>query len=143
MHSTSEERNVPAIVDGRVTESRLRFEVGDVCRVEVRVQDVAVAGEGSDLFEALTAARRGLEARDIQLGCNGARVDVFPSGMLRQAAAGRRAYVLPIPRVTVKPPLVDIFDLAPEGSNLATVDEQREFFDRWLHSGPAIEETSQ
>jgi hypothetical protein len=57
--------------------------------------------------------------------------------MLRQAAAGRRAYVLAVPRVAGKPALVDIFDLAPEGSNLATVDEQRECFDRWLHSGPA------
>ena len=129
---------VPAIRGDERLASRIRFAVDDVCVVEIRVgDDINARGEGPDLFEALVSARRELEARDVLIGCNGARRDVFPSAMLRQAAQGRRAYVLSMPRTTARPPTVDIFAAAPDLSAVATVDEQRAWFDRWLQSGPA------
>ena len=48
--------------------------------------------EGPDLFEALQAVRRRLEDAGMLLCCQGARADVFPSGMSRQMGGGRRAY---------------------------------------------------
>jgi hypothetical protein len=131
-----EEAEVPAVRGGELAASHVRFASGDMCVVEVKVGDVDSRGEGPDLFEALVRARRGLEAHDVLLGCNGARRDVFPSAMQRQAAGGRRAYVLTMPRTTARPPVVDIFAPAPELSALATVDEQRAWFDRWRESGP-------
>ena len=135
---TWEEVNVPAVRGGRLVTSRVRFAVGDACVVEVSVgDDIDARGEGPDLFEALASARRQLEVRDVLVGCNGARRDVFPSAMLRQATGGRRAYVLAVPRTAARPPAVDIFAPAPDMSALATVDEQRVWFDRWRQTGPS------
>ena len=69
------------------------------------------------------------------LACNGARRDVYPSAMLLQAAQGRRAYVLSAPRSERRPD-VDIFETAQDLSLVSTVDEQREYFDRWLPKPP-------
>lgn len=90
---------------------------------------------GLDLFEALTGLRLTLEPLGVVLHCNGARVDVYPSQMQRQATAGRMAYVM-VPQSTVRPKAVDIFAPAKEGSLLGSVSDQRAWFDRWM-SEPA------
>lgn len=130
------ETTVPAVRGSELVTTHVRFTAGDVCVVEVKVGDIDSRGEAPDLFEALVRARRGLETQDVLLDCNGARRDVFPSAMQRQATEGRRAYVLTIPRTTKRPPVVDIFAAAPDLSALATVDEQRAWFDRWRASEP-------
>ena len=118
----------------RVT-ALLRFAVGNPCAVEVSVAGQrAATGKGSDLFEALVAARRELERHDVLLACNGCRRDVYPSPMLRQAAFGRRAYVLTVPRTQTKPPTVDIFEHAPDVSTAVKVADQRAAFEEWLGS---------
>lgn len=132
-----EEVTVPAVRGGQPVTARVRYAAGDVCVVEVGAgEGVSVRGEARDLFAALAAARRELEAHGVQLACNGARREVYPSGMQRQATQGRRAYVLTSPPNAARlPPTVDIFAVAPESSVLATVDEQREWFNRWRGSG--------
>ena len=130
-----EETTVPAVRGGKMTTCQVRFTAGSKCLVEVQAGDVTSTGVGPDLFEALAQARCDLESHDVQLGCNGARRNVFPSAMQRQATQGRRAYVLTIPRTAAKPPVVDIFAAAPDLSALATVEEQRAWFDRWRQSG--------
>jgi hypothetical protein len=97
-------------------------------------EDVRARGEARDLFAALAVARRELEAQGVQLACNGARLDVWPSGMLRQASYGRRVYVLTMPPTAAEPSMVDIFEPTPKSSALATVDEQREWFRRYWDS---------
>ena len=135
---TWEEVSVPAVRGGGLVTSRVRFAAGDACVVEVSVgDDIDARGEGTDLFEALVSARRQLEAHGVLVGCNGARRDVFPSAMLRQATGGRRAYVLAMPRTAARPQTVDIFAPAPDTSALATVDEQRAWFDMWRQTGPS------
>lgn len=131
-----EDTTVPAVRGGEMLTSLVRFTTDGVCAVEITVDDVDSRGEGPDLFEALAQARRGLEAEDVLVGCNGARQDVFPSAMQRQAGWARRAYVLTMPRTTARPPAVDIFAAAPELSALATVNAQRAWFDRWRQSRP-------
>jgi hypothetical protein len=134
---TWEEVVVPALRDGSLVQTSVRFSAGDVCVVDVRMDHgPATTGEGPDLFEALVAARRVLEADGVLLACNGCRRDVFPSPMLRQSASGRRAYVLTMPRSEVKPPTVDIFETALDLSLVVTVDEQQAWFDRWRPTDP-------
>ena len=127
---------MPAVRGGQPVTARVRFATGDeACVVQVSCgEDVSARGQARDLFEALAVARRELEVQGVQLACNGARLDVWPSGMLRQAGYGRRAYVLTVPPTAVRPSAVDIFEPAPKSSVLATVDEQREWFRRYWDS---------
>lgn len=90
--------------------------------------------EGVDLFACLQDLRRHLRTKSEILLCNGARRDVFPSGMSRQMSGGRIAYKL---QMVGRPPgrddLIDIFG-ACEPEAVATVDEQREFHEQWASS---------
>jgi len=90
---------------------------------------------GFDLFEAFAGVRASLELLGVVLECNGSRIDVYPSPMLRQATRGRSAYVLSLPRSENKPEVVDIFAAASSGSRFGTVTEQRAWFEAWLPDG--------
>lgn len=128
---------LPAVVEGKSARCSVAFTCDDNCVVEVRLAGQLVArGEGFDLFGALNSARRVLERLQIVVCCNGSRRDVYPSQMLRQTTKGRRAYVLEMPWSPKKPPSVDIFDPVSDLSTLATVDEQRAWFDQWLPPKP-------
>lgn len=108
----------------------------DLCVVTVRSERwPEIVGRGSDLFEALVEARGPLDALGVLLECNGSRVDVHPSAMLRQAGRGRRAYVLALPRTPVKPEVVDIFEIPVGEFRLGSVVEQGQWFEKWLRSG--------
>jgi hypothetical protein len=125
---------VPAVGTGGTEMVRVRFAPDEPCVVEVIGADLSLRGEGLDLFEALASVRCDLAARGMVIACNGSRKDVFPSQMLRQASCGRFAYVLTIPRSASRPETVDIFAVPPESAELVSVEEQREWFERWQRS---------
>jgi len=103
-------------------------------RLELIAPEIGTrAAEASDVFECLCRIRGRLDHEGVRLCCNGARRDVWPSGMGRDMGGGFRAYVLEIGRRASLADLVDIFDPAPIQS-IATVDEQRRFSEKWLAS---------
>ncbi|MFI9212343.1 hypothetical protein ACIGW7_30005 [Streptomyces sp. NPDC053253] len=77
---------------------------------------------GSNLFKCLLDARTDLEAEGLLLCCQGARPDVFPSGMQQQMDNGRFAAVLS--RSAEEEEIVDIF-AAAEPSQVDSVEGQR------------------
>ncbi|PWU59138.1 hypothetical protein DLE60_17985 [Micromonospora globispora] len=81
--------------------------------------------EGEDLLVCLVDVRQQLEADGLNLCCQGARPDVWPSGQLRQFTNGRFGYVLPSPSVGKTPEEVDLFAPADVGE-IGTVEEQRD-----------------
>lgn len=83
--------------------------------------------KGSDLFECLSQIRTVAEQIGYRLACNGSRIDVWPSGMARDMAGARMAYLLSPGRKE----LVDIFDGAPF-DKLATIEEQKERYQKLL-----------
>jgi hypothetical protein len=87
--------------------------------------------EASDIFEALVAVRRSFEERGCRLLCAGARPDVWPSGMGRSMARGRKAYVTRLGSPAKLEALVDIFDPATT-ELVGTVEEQRAFHEKWF-----------
>ncbi len=95
--------------------------------------------EGTDLFEALLQLRANLEQRGIRVLCNGARVDIYPSGMSRSMSAGRKAYLVRMGMRAELNDLVDIFDYA-DASLMGTVAQQADFRKKWLASLAYIEE---
>ncbi|MFX4294924.1 hypothetical protein [Streptomyces bohaiensis] len=77
---------------------------------------------GSNLFKCLLSARIDLEKEGLLLCCQGARADVFPSGMQQQVDNGRFAAVLS--RSAKEREIVDIF-AAAKPSQVTSVEGQR------------------
>jgi hypothetical protein len=84
-----------------------------------------------DLFAALVALRQELEASGFCLLCQGARKDVYPSGMSRSMSGGRKAYILRIGSPSKASDLVNIFDDA-EHDQIGTVHEQNAYHKLWI-----------
>jgi hypothetical protein len=85
---------------------------------------------GPDQFECLLKIRAELEPLGFRFLVNGARRNVWPSGMARDMGGGKQAYVLVLGQPG-RPELVDIFQPADE-SQIVLVKEQRDFFQTWL-----------
>ena len=91
--------------------------------VTVLVDGVEHVAIEDDAFDALSAVRLELERDGWLLGVEGARGDVWPSGMARDQGGGLRAYRLRRGRTPRSEDLVDVF--APATEHLAIVAEQR------------------
>ena len=87
-----------------------------------------------DLFDALSILRVQLEAAGLRICVEGARADVFPSGMSRQSSGGRRAYRLVAGRTPELEDLVDIFE-STECGEVVSVDDQLASVQRIRASG--------
>lgn len=98
----------------------LRLDLGD---------SGVIQAEADDLFGALEAVRLRLEPSQILICCQGAQLNVFPSGMSRQMSGGRRAYALTPARRPESSDLVDIFDPA-DCTDVVTVEQQIETIGR-------------
>jgi len=106
----------------------------DECHLELNLDDGRMlSASGSDYFACLVSIRRELEAEGIVVCCQGARKDVWPSGMARDMAAGLQAYVLTIGRTPLRHELVAIFDPA-DRKLIGTVAEQERYFKLWWSS---------
>jgi len=86
-----------------------------------------------DLFDAFTLLRKALEEDRIQLLCAGARPEVFPSGMSRDMAGGRKAYVTKLGSPALRTDLVDIFDYS-DAQCVGRVSDQQAFHQKWVTS---------
>lgn len=61
---------------------------------------------------------------------NGARIDVYPSRLIRQMAHGRMAYILKPNTPVSAESLINIFERA-DLNTIGTVKEQIEFYKIW------------
>jgi len=106
--------------------------VADNCHVELRLSDEAViTADEADYFEALVTVRRELDRRGLRLCCQGARKDVWASGMSRDMSGGLLGYVLR-DGTTVAHPGDHVHIFAPAMPELVgTVEEQRRHAERW------------
>lgn len=93
--------------------------------------DDVFSAYGNDYFDSFCKIRRKLEGRGWRPLCEGARRDVYPSGMCRDMGSGLVAYVMTLGSSEVGKARVLEPDLEIEP---ATVEEQRAFFDEWLQS---------
>lgn len=86
-----------------------------------------------DIFECVVQLRLFLESKGYLLLCNASRIDCYPSGMSRSMSKGRVLNILRIGEHSGKMDTARIFDYAAP-KQVATVEGQREFFERWLIS---------
>lgn len=93
---------------------------------------------GADLLESLIEIRRRLEARGLRLCCQAARINVWPSGQLRQFTNGRQGYVLTdSSRTSPEDPFEVVDLLAPAPVDQVTSLEEQYQFVRAFHGLPA------
>jgi hypothetical protein len=82
-------------------------------------------------FLALVAIRKELEEREAKILCKGSQLNVYPSGA---ALSSLKAYELELGKSVGRENLVVIFDPVPDVSLIASIDEQKRFYNRWLES---------
>lgn len=97
----------------------------DLYRVEIVLGERVVVGTGGDCFDALIEARRHLESQGVLVCVEGARKDVWPSGMARSMGGGRKAYRMTLGKQALKSDLVDIFAEAQTPSSIADQEAYR------------------
>lgn len=97
--------------------------------INFEINDIKLSYESESPFFALAQLRKALEKVDTFLLCNGARRDVYPSGMAMRSIM---AYELKMGRPAKK--LINIFDPAKDINKIGTVDDQKKYRDIWLES---------
>ncbi len=124
------------IVDscGNVFECEANIEKGEPCRIQLYGEHVELTHfEGEDLFVCLTNIRLELEKKGFLVACNGAREDVYPSGMSRQMSLGSVAYITSLGNPTQRKNLVNIFEPTLV-DKVTSVGAQKEYHEKWLKS---------
>jgi hypothetical protein len=134
------DRDVVVVRDDRPEQAGLRgwLDGHDGPVPTYRIELVARAGNytcpytatGPDMFEALVRLRRQLDPDGLMLAVQGARRDTYPSGMARDMGGGMQVYVIHPGLGARQEDLVQTLDDAAPGQ-IATVDEQRAFFEAW------------
>ena len=89
--------------------------------------------ERSNLFDCLIDIRNVFSELNWLILCNGAREDVYPSGMRRQMNKGLFAYQLTFGKAVAQSDLVDIFQECSE-ERVVTPEKQKAYFDEWFNS---------
>ncbi|MFC4425225.1 hypothetical protein [Deinococcus navajonensis] len=103
----------------------------DLIRVQVATQSRVYSGQESGFFEALCKVRRELEHDGLLICVQGAMLGVYPSPMALSMGA-RVAFKLSLGQPARNSDLVDMFE--PVDGQGSTIDEQAQWYDRWLHS---------
>lgn len=89
--------------------------------------------QSENYFTALQLLRVKLEEQNIQILCNGAAFNVYPSGMQLSMGVGRLAYKLHLVVPSKNADVIDIFDLDEE-LEFVSVLEQANYYQRWIDS---------
>ncbi|WP_433958660.1 hypothetical protein [Cytobacillus horneckiae] len=89
--------------------------------------------KGGNYFEVLRDIRLYFEKLNIQVLCNGAALNVFPSPMQLSMGNGNLAYILKMGEPAKIHHVANIFEHNP-AFEFVTVEKQLEYYHKWLKS---------
>lgn len=101
--------------------------------IEIYFNDQKVSKMDDNFFQALQNLREDLENKNIQIMCNGAAKNVYPSPMQMSMGSGRTAYLLKLSQQAKNADIVDIFGCM-DTLIFVTVKEQESFYRDWIKS---------
>ena len=101
--------------------------------IALSVADQIYTEKAENFFEALQKIRIKLENDQIQIMCNGAAENVYPSPMQRSMGYGDMAYRLTLGKPAKLEDAIEIFD-CDNGLTCTTVRKQYAFYVKWLES---------
>jgi hypothetical protein len=105
----------------------------DLVRLSLRYAGGEITKSADGWFSAMSDVRRELENNGLLLKLYGASRNVYPSPMSRSMGGGHKAYKLQMGQPAKQSDLVSIFGVGPD-IDLASVDEQEQFYRDWLKS---------
>lgn len=105
----------------------------DMVLLELSILGCTLSSEHENFFQALQSLRQNLEDKQIQIMCNGAALNVYPSQMQLSMGPGRLAYKLKFGKPAKTEDIVDIFEFEDDLKFVA-VQEQFSYYKRWLKS---------
>ena len=105
----------------------------DMVLIETIIDGEKIYFKSENFFTALQALRKELEKKNIQIVCNGAAKNVYPSPMQMSMGSGRKAYKLSMGQQAKNSEMVDIFD-CEEGLDFVNIEEQLKYYTEWLKS---------
>jgi pantothenate synthetase len=101
--------------------------------IEIYFHNQKVCKMAENFFRALQALRHDLEKINVQIICNGAAKNVYPSPMQLSMGSCRTAYMLQLGHRARSSDIVDIFECM-NSLECVNVKRQEEFYSRWLKS---------
>ena len=105
----------------------------DMLLLELTIENKQYSFKGYDFFSVLLELRNELEKNNIQIMCNGAAKNVYPSPMQMRMGTGRSAYRLFVGKQAQNIDIVDIFE-CDENLEFVNVKEQYNYYKQWLNS---------
>ena len=100
--------------------------------LQIDIEGIKYSGESDNHFEALIELRKGLEMDEIQIMCNGAGRNIYPSPMQFDFGNTRKAYKKYLGQQAKISDLIDIFGY-DGGIEFVSIDEQLEFERVWVN----------
>jgi hypothetical protein len=116
----------------RFYDSNLQFRTaaGEI-EINLECENIRIRVTDTYPFLALTKIRLELAKHHLVLICNGAKLNVYPSGAALQSI---KAYELEMGKPVTKENLVVIFESTDDVDKIVSVDQQKEFYRKWLES---------
>lgn len=121
------------VVPGEVSLQDDVLEEEDLVSIEIRLLQNKYFAQAESYFEALQFVRKDLEQEGVQILCNGAARNVYPSPMILSMGEGRRAYRVTLGKQALMDDLIDIFDY-DNSLSCCSVEEQNQFYRKWIQS---------
>ncbi|WP_229389535.1 hypothetical protein [Lysinibacillus sphaericus] len=92
-----------------------------------------ISYQHENFFQALQSLRQNLEEKKIQIMCNGAALNIYPSQMQLSMGSGRLAYKLKFGKPAISKDIVDIFE-CEDDLMFVKIEDQLKYYYRWLKS---------
>jgi len=103
-------------------------------KMEIEKEGIQVEENGGNYFQVLNSLRKRLNSRGVFLLCNGTSVNVYPSTMQFDMGGGEKAYRLRMGCHAQLTDIVEIFDYDRDEFEEGSIEEQTEFYEKWILS---------
>ena len=125
--------NDEQIIQGELSLCEFIRDDKDWCSVVLSISEKIYESSEQHFFTALQRIREQLESEKLQILCNGAARNVYPSAMMFDMGSAGIAFKMQLNKCTQKSDIIDIFDY-DASFEFVTVAEQEKFFAEWIHS---------
>lgn len=127
-----------AMNDGKIFDSILKLyeecpDDEEMVLIELLILGATINFKHENFFLALQSLRQHLEDKHIQVMCNGAALNVYPSTMQLSMGTGRLAYKVKFGEPAKLKDVVDIFEF-DNSLKFVKIKEQFSYYIRWLKS---------